>query len=95
MEPFGEANREPVLVTYGVVPLDVRTVGVEGKHLKISFNADGRRVESIGFGLGDRDLGTGAVDIVYQLRTEVWRGKTRHQLGLRDIRPAAIKQPAN
>jgi hypothetical protein len=36
-------------------------------------------------------LGTGAVDIVYQLRTEVWRGKTRHQLGLRDIRPAANK----
>lgn len=88
MEPFGEANREPVLVTYGAVPLDVRTVGVDGKHLKISFDADGRRIDSIGFGLGDRDLGTGAVDIVFQLRTEVWRGKTRHQLGLRDIRPA-------
>jgi single-stranded-DNA-specific exonuclease len=88
MEPFGEANREPVLVTYGAVPLDVRTVGVGGKHLKISFDADGRRVDSIGFGLGDRPLGSGAVDIVYQLRTEIWRGRTRHQLGLRDIRPA-------
>jgi single-stranded-DNA-specific exonuclease len=88
MEPFGEANREPVLVTYGAVPLDARTVGVGGKHLKISFDADGRRVDSIGFGLGDRLLGSGAVDIVYQLRTEIWRGKTRHQLGLRDIRPA-------
>lgn len=88
MEPFGEANREPVLITYGAVPLDVRTVGVGGKHLKISFDADGRRIDSIGFGLGDRELGTGAVDIVFQLRSEVWRGKTRHQLGLRDIRPA-------
>ena len=89
MEPFGEANREPVLVTYGAVPLDVRTVGVDGKHLKISFDADGRRIESIGFGLGDRPLGSGAVDIVYQLRSETWRGKVRHQLGLRDIRPAS------
>ena len=88
MEPFGEANREPVLVTYGARPLDVRTVGVGGKHLKISFDADGRRIESIGFGLGDRDLGTGTVDIIFQLRSEVWRGKTRHQLGLRDIRPS-------
>ncbi|MEE8046787.1 MAG: single-stranded-DNA-specific exonuclease RecJ [Dehalococcoidia bacterium] len=88
MEPFGEANREPVLVTYGAVPLDVRTVGVGGKHLKISFDADGRRIESIGFGLGDRALGSGTVDIVYQLRSEVWRGRTRHQLGLRDIRPS-------
>ena len=88
MEPFGEANREPVLVTYGAVPLDVRTVGAGGKHLKISFDADGRRIDSIGFGLGDRPLGSGAVDIVYQLRSEVWRGRTRHQLGLRDIRPS-------
>ena len=88
MEPFGEANREPMLVTYGAVPLDVRTVGAGGKHLKIAFDADGRRVESIGFGLGDRPLGAGPVDIVYQLRSEVWRGRTRHQLGLRDIRPA-------
>jgi len=88
MEPFGEANREPVLITYGAIPLDVRTVGVDGKHLKISFDADGRRIESIGFGLGNRELGSGAVDIIYQLRSEVWRGKTRHQLGLRDIRPS-------
>jgi single-stranded-DNA-specific exonuclease len=88
MEPFGEANREPVLITYGAVPIDVRTVGVDGKHLKISFDADGRRLESIGFGLGNRELGSGPVDIIYQLRTEVWRGKTRHQLGLRDIRPS-------
>ena len=88
MEPFGEANREPVLVTYGAVPLDVRTVGAGGKHLKISFDADGRRIDSIGFGLGDRPLGSGAVDIVYQLRSEVWRGRTRHQFGLRDIRPS-------
>ncbi|MDP7262763.1 MAG: single-stranded-DNA-specific exonuclease RecJ [Dehalococcoidia bacterium] len=87
MEPFGEANKEPVLVTYGAVPLDVRTVGVGGKHLKISFDADGRRIDSIGFGLGDRPLGSGPVDILYQLRSEVWRGRTRHQLGLRDIRP--------
>jgi single-stranded-DNA-specific exonuclease len=90
MEPFGEANREPVLVTYGAVPLDVRTVGVGGKHLKISFDADGRRVDSIGFGLGDRPLGPGPVDIVYQLRSEVWRGRTRYQLGLRDIRPSGV-----
>ena len=88
MGPFGEANREPILVTFGAVPLDVRTVGVGGKHLKISFDADGRRIESIGFGLGDRPLGPGPVDIMYQLRSEVWRGRTRHQLGLRDIRPA-------
>lgn len=88
MEPFGEANREPVLVSYGVTPLDVRTVGAGGKHLKISFDVEGRRIDSIGFGLGHRELGSGSVDIVYQLRSEVWRGRIRHQLLLRDIRPS-------
>ena len=88
MEPFGEGNRQPVLVTYGAVPLDVRTVGAGGKHLKISFEANGRRIDAIGFGLGDRPLGAGALDIAFQLRTEIWQGKTRHQLGLKDIRPS-------
>lgn len=88
MEPFGEGNRQPVLVTYGAVPLDIRTVGVGGKHLKISFEANGRRIDSIGFGLGDRPLGSGSVDIAFQLRSEIWQGKTRHQLGLKDIRPS-------
>ena len=88
MEPFGEGNRQPVLVTYDAVPLDVRTVGVGGKHLKISFEVNGRRLDSIGFGLGDRPLGSGSVDIAFQLRSEIWQGKTRHQLGLKDIRPS-------
>ena len=88
MEPFGEGNRQPLLVTYGAVPLDVRTVGAGGKHLKISFESNGQRIDSIGFGLGDDPLGTGLLDIAFQLRSEIWQGKTRHQLGLIDIRPS-------
>ena len=90
MEPFGECNRAPLFISRGVIPLDVRTVGTDGKHLKVSFaTANDRRIESIGFGLGDRRIGSGLVDIAYQLRSETWRGKTRHQLGLMDIRPAS------
>ena len=88
MEPFGEGNQQPVLVTYGAVPLDVRTVGAGGKHLKISFEANGQRIDSIGFGLGYHPLGTGLLDIAFQLRSEIWQGKTRHQLGLIDFRPS-------
>ena len=51
MEPFGEGNRQPLLVTYGAVPLDVRTVGAGGKHLKISFESNGQRIDSIGLSL--------------------------------------------
>ncbi len=89
MEPFGECNRAPLFISRGVIPMDVRTVGTGGKHLKVSFAANDRRIDSIGFGLGDRRIGPGVVDIAYQLRSETWRGKTRHQLGLMDIRPTS------
>ncbi|MDA1280102.1 MAG: single-stranded-DNA-specific exonuclease RecJ [Chloroflexi bacterium] len=88
MEPFGEANSEPILVARRTLPVDVHTVGAGGKHLKISFDSNGQRLDSIGFGLGDRPLGSGAVDIMFQLRSEIWRGRIRHQLGLRDIQPS-------
>ena len=66
----------------------VRSGAEESDFEKISFEANGRRIDSIGFGLGDRPLGSGSVDIAFQLRSEIWQGKTRHQLGLKDIRPS-------
>jgi hypothetical protein len=47
--------------------------------------------DAIGFGLGKVDLGGGAVDVVYSLRTNTWRGRTKQELHLLDIRPSADK----
>lgn len=88
MEPFGPANDKPVLMSRGVMPSEVKTIGSTGKHLRMTVGDDGRKVGAIGFGLGANSLGNGLVDIVYELRSDTWRGRVRKELGLLDIRPA-------
>lgn len=88
MEPFGVANRKPVFLSRGVTPSEVKTIGASGKHLRMTLEHEGRKVNAIGFGLGDATLGRGRVDIAYELRTDTWRGRVRKEIGLLDIRPS-------
>lgn len=88
MEPFGAHNAKPVFLSRGVLPGNVRTMGATGRHLRMTVEDGGRRVDAIGFGLGGAPLGRGALDIVYELRSNTWRGRERRELGLLDIRPA-------
>ncbi len=88
MEPFGKGNAKPVFVSRGVRPVEVKTIGSTGKHLRMTLEDDGRRVGAIGFNLGDARLGNGLLDIVYELRSETWRGRVRKELGLLDVRPS-------
>lgn len=87
MEPFGAANRKPLFMSRGVMPSEVKTIGATGKHIRMKLEDDGRKVDAIGFNLGDAPLGRGRVDIVYELRNDTWRGRIRKELGLLDIRP--------
>ena len=88
MEPFGMANRKPVFLSRGVMPSEVKTMGSDGKHLRMMLEHDGRKLSAIGFGLGNATLGRGRVDIAYELRTNTWRGRVRKEIGLLDIRPS-------
>ena len=57
-------------------------------HLRLALEQNGRMLEAIGFQQGKADLGPGAVDVAYSLRTDFWAGRKRRQLGLLDIRPS-------
>ena len=59
MEPFGEANREPVFGLKGVCIADVKPLGLEGRHLSVSLRKSGLR--AIQWNRGD---------LVEQLRAE-------------------------
>ena len=41
LEPFGEGNREPVFGLKGVLFADVKNLGMDGKHLAITFRGSG------------------------------------------------------
>lgn len=92
LEPFGAGNPRPVLASRGVRVEAVRTVGVEGRHLRARLTDGEARIEAIGFGMGARAPGVQAVgrwDAAYCLVEDRWRGRRRMQARLEDLRPAA------
>ena len=86
--PYGEENPAPVFITRNLNPVQIRTMGAGGRHLRMVLSDDNETWDAIGFGLGKADLGGGAVDVIYSLRTNTWRGRTKQELHLLDIRPS-------
>ncbi|MEM9916298.1 MAG: single-stranded-DNA-specific exonuclease RecJ [Planctomycetota bacterium] len=93
LAPFGRSNPKPRLLVRGAITArPAQRMGGEGKHLSVSLRDDhGTGLRAVGFGLGDLadDLPGGiAVDVVFQPKTNTWRGVTSPELHLVDIRPA-------
>lgn len=89
--PFGAGNSTPVFAVRGVGMADrPRVVGQN--HLKLTLESEGRRLEAIGFGMGDRcddpAFGAGPVDVAFRLEENRWNGRVTIQAKLVDVRPA-------
>lgn len=94
-QPFGPENMTPLFLTRGLVDAGgTRTVGNDGKHLKLQLRrADGSRaIDGIAFDMGHLAgmLKEGrAADVVYSLEENEWNGRVSLQLMVRDIRLSA------
>ena len=88
MEPYGSKNKKPLFSILSSQITDIKTVGSGGSHLKLKLLTDEEPIEGIGFGLGKNNLGKGLVDVVVELRTNHWRGKTKEQLDITAIKPS-------
>jgi single-stranded-DNA-specific exonuclease len=91
LEPCGQDNRPPLLLTRGLEVLDVRTVGREGSHLKLTLAAGQRAFDAIGFGLGGRANKIASrqrLDVVHTPEINEFNGNRGLQLRLTDLRPA-------
>ncbi|MEM1109355.1 MAG: single-stranded-DNA-specific exonuclease RecJ [Planctomycetota bacterium] len=93
LAPFGRSNPKPRLLVRGAITArPAQRMGGEGRHLSVSLRDEqGTGLRAVGFGLGDLadDLPGGiAVDVVFQPKTNTWRGVTNPELHLLDIRPA-------
>lgn len=86
LRPFGHSNPLPVWAVRNVTPLFAPRV-IGGKHLKIIFNMAGRQREAIGFGMGDRPVPEGPLDIAFNLILNHYNGQEYLQLHLQDFRP--------
>jgi len=89
--PFGAGNATPVFAARGVGLVgDPRIVG-QG-HLKLTLGANGRQMDAIGFGMGDRTkeplFAGGALDVAFKLEENHFNGRTSLQAKLVDLRAA-------
>ena len=92
LEPTGYGNPEAVFVARDVKVKSSRTVGAEGRHLKLSVeDSHGATYDSIGFRMGELQTSLPPrVDMVFTLEANEWNGRTSLQLNLKDAKPAGI-----
>ena len=94
LEPFGQANPAPLVVLRRAVIKEVRAIGSDGRHLRLTVEQDGHRLEAVGFGMGDLFpwLVPGLVtDLLGAPSVNEWQGIKRVQLQLQDLRYAGVQ----
>lgn len=92
LEPTGYGNPDAVFVTRDVKVKAARTVGAEGRHLKLSLeDSRGAVYDGIGFRLGGLQASLPPrVDVMFTLEANEWNRRTTLQLNLKDIKAAGI-----
>ena len=89
LAPFGQGNPNPIFLSRGVRVADCRTMGSNGKHLRLKLEQGGTVWDGVAFGWGSyRAEVSSPLDIVYNLEVNRWRGEERLRLDLLDFAPA-------
>ncbi|MFC2058803.1 DHHA1 domain-containing protein, partial [Chloroflexota bacterium] len=88
LEPFGQANPVPTLLSRRVKLISYRFIGNNGKHLKLKLR-DGPIVwDAIVFNHNEQQMSS-YLDIVYNLEEESWGGRETLRLNIIDFAPAS------
>ena len=89
-EPTGYGNPQAAFVSRDVRVKAARTVGSEGRHLKLTVEqARGVAFDAIGFRMGPLLPELSArLDVLYTFEANEYNGRTTLQLNLKDIKPA-------
>lgn len=92
LEPTGYGNPDAVFVSRDVKIKSFRAVGSEGKHLKVTFEAEnGQAFDSIGFRMGHLQSSLPhRVDVMYHIEANEYNGRRSLQLNLKDIKAAGV-----
>ena len=94
MAPFGEGNRQPIFGSRGLQIVGFETMGLEGKHLRLTVRdpAEGAVKKMVAFGFGkiapELRIG-GTLDVAYEIGINEWNGNRELQLRVVDLK---IKQ---
>ena len=97
MEPCGYGNPFPVLAVQDVEVVSKRTVGADGRHLKLTLRDEQKKVfDAIAFRHGNfyEDLPQ-RVDLAFRLERNDYRGVSSLQLNVINMRPAGSLDDPN
>jgi single-stranded-DNA-specific exonuclease len=89
LEPFGQGNPQPVLMSRAVEVVDARSRGGDGQHLRLLLRKDGETYEAIAFRLGrlaDALRRRPLIDVAFTLESNEWNGERRLQINVKDFR---------
>ena len=91
LEPFGQSNPQPVLLSRRVRVISSRATGADGQHLKLRLDdgAGGPSYDAIAFRLGQlapHFARPRVIDIAYTLEANEWNGSRNLQLNIKDLR---------
>lgn len=87
--PTGLGNPTPNFAAYGVEILSAKSVGREGKHLKLKLRQKEKVFDGIAFGWAalQKDLVVGKmIDLVYSVEVNVWNGSKSLELKIKDLK---------
>jgi len=89
LAPFGRGNPLPTYLSRNVEVVDCRTMGDGGEHLRLKLRQGGARWDGVAFRQGNclADV-VPALDIVYNLEVDRWRGNETLRLNILDFAPA-------
>ncbi len=89
LEPFGTENSRPVFSLLGVKIVDIDTVGIDKKHLRMRVAARNNAINVIGFSMAEYAAffkSGDIVDIAFSADTNSYQGVESVQLLLKDIK---------
>lgn len=90
MEPFGPENMTPIFLTKDLIGGEVKEMGKNGEHLRLSLwdEKSAVKMPAVAFGMGEfsKDFQYRKFDAVYSIEENHWKGNTYLQLNVRDVR---------
>lgn len=91
LEPFGNGNPQPILMTRELTVMHVRRMGMDGQHVKLDLRPpNGKVMQFLAFNAPDHfflEIGT-YVDVWYQPDMNEWQGRRSIEGRLLEVRPA-------
>ncbi len=91
LQPTGIGNPSPQFCVRGAAPMEARTVGREGAHLKLYLAQDGEVREGIAFRMGPiADSLPERVDALFSASLNVWQGRRTVQCEVRHLLPHTV-----